>query len=293
MAAARSTRCSSCRTFRLASPAAAQIGLPECRARHLARSVQVHDLGPPNDRRDRQRAGEALRRGEQIRAYLVVLEPEHLARPPKSRLHLVENQQGAVAITPAPQVLDVLFWRETGPTALVALHHDAADGVRVHVLVAQRLLEQGETDILGPEAVRERDLDERRVQRANPGLEGRDAASQLSAHGAAVEGALEGHEDRLALPPDLAPVGLGQLDGVLRRLATGRQQEHPVKSFRRDLQQLLDQPGPGRVRGNSSCAADCAVLPGRSPRLQPGGCGPHSPPSTPALQSSHMLPQAS
>ncbi len=157
-----------------------------------------------------------------------MLEAEHLAGAPKARLHLVHGEDDIVLAAERLQLLRVFHREEVRAAPLIAFRHHAGDLVRLDPLVAQSLQEEIEGGVLVLEAIREGYLDEGGVAIHHPALLLLPAAGKLRAHGAPVEGVLEGDEVLLLRAVLLKSVRLAQLDAVLRCLTARAEDEDGV-----------------------------------------------------------------
>ena len=96
-------------------------------------------------------------------ATFVVLKAKELAGPPESSLHLVEDQQGLVRITPLPESLDVFLGTEARSPSLVSLQQNSCNVSRLDVETFQRCLKDLKPKILGAKTVRIGHLHKARV----------------------------------------------------------------------------------------------------------------------------------
>ena len=208
---------------------------------HRAGRIHVHDRLAADDGRQRHAAGDPLAAADQVRRHPVVLESPELARAAEAGLHLVEDQEGLLPVAPGAELLDVFRRGEAGVAPLIGLAHHAGDRLRLDALGLQGLQEAFETGVGHAEAVGEGHLDEVLVEVDDPLLEGRNAAGQLGAEGAAVEGVLVGHDRDLAVPGELASPGPCQLDRAFAGLGAGGEQEDLFQPLRRHARQALGQ----------------------------------------------------
>ncbi|MGC4052521.1 MAG: hypothetical protein QM757_24585 [Paludibaculum sp.] len=158
-------------------------------------------------------------------------------------LDLIEDEQGAVAVAPLPQGLDVLRRCKGGGTALVGFQHDRADLAGRHAVFGQGSLEELEAGVLGPVAVGEWDLDEAGIEVADPLLQDGDAAYLLGAERAAVEGLLERDDDVLGASADLVAVDAGDFDGELDSLGAGGEQKDLLQRLRHEADEAFAEFG--------------------------------------------------
>ena len=103
-----------------------------------------------DDGRERHAAGNPLAAANQVRRHAVVLEAPELARAAEAGLHLVEDQEGLVAVAPGAELLDVLRRGEAGVAPLIGLGHHAGDRFRLDPLGLQGLEGSRRNVVSGP-----------------------------------------------------------------------------------------------------------------------------------------------
>ena len=215
----------------------------------LAGAQAVGDLRAGDGGAEREAVGDPLGQHHDVRLDAEVLDGEHLAGAAEAGLHLVGDEEDAVAVEDFLDALEVAGRRHQD--AALAHHRLGDEGGDI----AARLVVDGPLDhlgaalghhfrIVGAEGVA---IDVRRWGEGDAGQVG--AAARLArlvagdgegARRAAVEGVGEGDE----LP--LAGVRLGQAHGRLDALGAGVAEEGLLQAARRDLGQLLGQLGHDR-----------------------------------------------
>jgi len=172
-----------------------------------------------------------------------MLEGPEPARAAKAGLNFIEDQQDLMRPAPLGKLANVIHRREVRPHALVGFKDHAGDILRRQSFPGQRCQEKLEAGVLGPVAVREGNLHDRRVLVDDPALLPGNAAGLLRAQRSPVEAAFRAHEADLPGAAFADAMGAGQFEGALRRFRTGCQQKDFLQPRRGDLDQLFHERG--------------------------------------------------
>ncbi len=206
----------------------------------------VHDRRPPDHAREWKAGGDRLRDRHQVRLDAQVLHREHAAGTAEAGLHLVGDEDDAVAVADRPQPLHVRARRGDEPTlAELWLDHDGSHVLRRDVRLEDPLEPLQRLGRARPAVlVRVRRPVDLRRERAHPGL---------------VRMELRRHRHRQERPPVERPlerdhagppgVQARELDRVLDRLRAGVEERGArLARDRRERAQALGQLDRGLVR---------------------------------------------
>ena len=154
--------------------------------------------------------------------------PKHFAGTSETRLHFVIAHHNVVLARERFQFLRVVDGQEIRPAALIGFRHHSGNVPGLHAFFRKGREEEVEGGILILVPIGKGHLHKGAVAIDHPLLLLLRAAGKLGAHGAPVEGVVEGHKILLTRAMLGQGVSLRQLDTVLRGLAARAHQEDPV-----------------------------------------------------------------
>ncbi|MPN19671.1 hypothetical protein SDC9_167043 [bioreactor metagenome] len=142
--------------------------IPGMRARHGTGPELIHYFLTADDCRKRQRTADTLAAADQVGCDSVVFERPELASASKACLHFIEDQDHVVLAAPISHLAHIFNRSEIGANALVGFHHDTGHVPRFESCLLEGSEKGVEPGVLLPITVRERRIDDGRIQIDDP-----------------------------------------------------------------------------------------------------------------------------
>src|SRR5262249_17196637 len=160
-----------------------------------------------------------------------------------ARLYFVKDQNNLVVSAPVGKLAHVFPRSEIRPDTLIGFHYHASHVIRVQSRSPKGIEERVEPCILLPIPIRERRINNRRIQIDYPGFLPTQTSSLLCSQRAAMEPALEPNDANLLLATNGNPSGPSEFNRALGCFRTGRQQEYFLQIFGRQARKAGHQLG--------------------------------------------------